>query len=54
MTQEILIKVNNVGMERNHKRILDNISFDISRGDFFAITGPNGGGKTSLMRIILG
>lgn len=54
MSREVLIKISGVGMECNHKRILDDVSFDICRGDFFAITGPNGGGKTTLMRIILG
>ncbi|MCM1029310.1 MAG: metal ABC transporter ATP-binding protein [Pseudoflavonifractor sp.] len=33
--------------------VLDNVSIDINRGDFMAITGPNGGGKTTLLRIIL-
>ena len=32
---------------------LQNISFDVNKGDFIAITGPNGGGKTTLLRIIL-
>jgi len=36
------------------KKILDNINMTVDRGDFVAITGPNGGGKTTLLRIILG
>ena len=33
--------------------ILDNINLTVDRGDFVAVTGPNGGGKTTLLRLIL-
>lgn len=33
---------------------LENISYTIHRGDFIGITGPNGGGKTTLLRTLLG
>lgn len=41
-------------MEHNGKKVLSDVSLTINQGDFYAITGPNGGGKTTLMRIILG
>ncbi len=34
--------------------IFENISFRISAGDYVAITGPSGGGKTTLLKVILG
>ncbi len=34
--------------------ILDGLSVDIETGKYIVITGPNGGGKTSLARIIMG
>lgn len=40
-------------MAWDRKSVLENISFTVNRGDFIAITGPNGGGKTTLLRIIL-
>ncbi len=33
---------------------MSSINFKVDKGDFIAITGPNGGGKTTLLRIILG
>ena len=36
----------------NHNPLTD-VNLTVNKGDFFAITGPNGGGKTTLLRIIL-
>lgn len=33
---------------------LENATFEIRRNDFLAVIGPNGGGKTTLIKIILG
>lgn len=49
-----LLKLHQIQMKRGRRVILDNVNITIRRGDFFAITGPNGGGKTTLIRIILG
>jgi len=38
----------------NYKTYIENISFNIKRGDYIAIIGPNGGGKSTLIRLILG
>lgn len=53
MDKETLIKLTDISMTRENKIILDNVNLEITRGDFLAITGPNGGGKTTLLRIIL-
>lgn len=34
--------------------VLKNISFNIQEGQFVGIIGPNGGGKTTLLKLILG
>ncbi|MDW8062531.1 MAG: ATP-binding cassette domain-containing protein, partial [Nitrososphaerota archaeon] len=33
-------------------RALDDISFRVSKGEFFGLLGPNGAGKTTLVRIL--
>lgn len=33
---------------------LDNVSFDVKRGDFFAFLGPNGAGKTTTINVVTG
>lgn len=48
------IVLENVSFSRDGDLILDAVSLRVNRGDFLAILGPNGGGKTTLLRIILG
>ena len=36
------------------KKVLDNISLTIYDDDYLGIIGPNGGGKTTLVKVILG
>lgn len=48
-----LLSLRNICFSRENRLILDNINCTINYGDFVAITGPNGGGKTTLLRIIL-
>lgn len=47
---EKIIEVNNL----NFENILKNISLEIYEGDFVAITGPNGGGKSTFIKLLLG
>ncbi len=39
---------------RPGQRVLEDVSLRISQGEFVAIAGPNGGGKTTLLRVVLG
>ncbi len=34
--------------------VLDNVSFKIESGDYVGLIGPNGGGKTTLLKVLLG
>lgn len=53
VTTDTMIRLEGVGMRWDSSVALENVSFEINKGDFVAITGPNGGGKTTLLRIIL-
>ena len=48
------IEVTGVSLQYDRTPVLENIDLTVYDKDFLAITGPNGGGKTTLMRIILG
>lgn len=49
-----VVQFNHVSFIRNRKTILNNITFRIDKGQHWAIIGPNGSGKTSLVSIING
>lgn len=54
MTDHIpIIRLQDVAIGWNGRPVLSDINLTVNRGDFLAITGPNGGGKTTLLRIIL-
>ena len=53
-SREALISLRNISVEWDGRAVLDDVSLVVRKGDFIAITGPNGGGKTTLLRIILG
>lgn len=52
--QNNIITLENVVVGYGNNIILPEVNLSIREGDFMAVTGPNGGGKTSLLRVILG
>lgn len=48
------ISFSNVTFGYDVSPVLENVSFAIYRGDFISILGPNGGGKTTLAKLMLG
>lgn len=54
MTEEPVIEVEDLWLSRKGEVILEGINLRVLPGDFFAIIGPNGGGKTTLLKVILG
>ena len=49
-----IVQIRNVWFAYNGKTVLQDVSLDIQPGDFIAMIGPNGGGKTTLLKLILG
>jgi zinc transport system ATP-binding protein len=50
----IILKVDNLKVEFDGERIIENLSFKIKKGETLVILGPNGAGKTVLLRTLLG
>ena len=48
------ITVKGLSFSYQRQWILTNVYFIIEHGEFVAIIGPNGGGKTTLLRLLLG
>ncbi|MEU1971891.1 energy-coupling factor transporter ATPase [Microbacterium sp. NPDC019599] len=49
-----LITVRNLTLHRGRTRVLDGVDLDVREGEFVAIVGANGAGKTSLIQAIAG
>jgi len=48
------LKVNNLSCQKGYNLLFENLSFEINSGEVLKVSGPNGSGKTSLLRIIAG
>ena len=51
---EPIVEISNLCYIHGGKDILHDINLKVYQGDFVSIIGPNGGGKTTLLKLILG
>jgi len=49
-----IIKIRNLNFSYDKQVVLEDINLDYSSDEFLAIIGPNGGGKSTLLKLILG
>lgn len=50
----LLVDIKNLSVAYDKEIVLENVSLQIHSGDFLGVIGPNGGGKTTLLKTILG
>ncbi len=51
---EAVIELREVSFSYDGATVLENVTVDLHQQDFISVVGPNGGGKTTLLRLILG
>ena len=54
LDKEIKLSVQKVNKTYDGKKVLNDISFEVQKGEFLAILGLSGCGKTTLLRILIG
>ena len=54
MSPEEVVRIQDIWVYYDGISVLEGISLSVDRGDFLGIIGPNGGGKTTLLKVILG
>ena len=47
-----IIEINNLSKSYGKTKALDNVSFNVKRGELFGLIGPDGAGKTTLFRLL--
>ncbi len=52
--KEPVLTVQDLCFTYQHAIVLKDVSFSVEQGDFFVVLGPNGGGKTTLLKLCLG
>ncbi len=49
-----ILKLENVSLSFGNRQILENINFEINKGEIFGMLGPNGVGKSTIFNLITG
>lgn len=48
------VEIQNMSFAYQNRNVLKDVNLTVPRGDFATIVGPNGGGKTTLLKLLLG
>ena len=49
-----ILKLENVSLSFGNRQILENINFEINKGEIFGMLGPNGVGKSTIFNLVTG
>ncbi len=52
--EQSIVKVERLTKRIGSKTLVENISFEVKKGEVVGLLGPNGAGKTTLMRMMVG
>jgi ABC-type Mn2+/Zn2+ transport system ATPase subunit len=50
----VALRAHGVTVQLGERRVLEDVSFEVERGEFACLCGPNGGGKTTFLKAALG
>lgn len=54
MSARTVVEMRGVSFCFGHRPVVDEVDLDVYENDFLGIVGPNGGGKTTLLKLLLG
>jgi zinc transport system ATP-binding protein len=54
MKEDLVLSVTDLNVELEGENVINNLSFELKKGDTLTILGPNGAGKTVLLKTLLG
>ena len=54
MEQAPVVEIRDLSFSYNGETVLEHVNLTIGRREFISVVGPNGGGKTTLLRLVLG
>lgn len=49
-----ILTISKISASYNGDPVLENVNLEVMQGDFIGVIGPNGGGKTTLLKVMLG
>lgn len=52
LMEKTILSVSNINKSFGKNKVIDNVSFELQKGDIYGLIGSNGAGKTTIMRLI--